>query len=175
MRAFHVLTALVLGLALVLQGCAASRSGAVYSREQARQTQQVRMGVVEDVRAVQIEGTSGTVGTLAGAATGAVAGSAVGQGRGSAIAAIAGAVIGGVAGAAAEEGMTRKAGVEVTVRLESGEIIAVVQEAQENEVFRVGSRVKVVTDYEGVTRVSNLGAPQGGAAVPGAQSQPAYP
>jgi outer membrane lipoprotein SlyB len=61
-----------------------------------------------------------------------------------------------LAGAAVEEGVTRKPGVEITVRLDNGGSLAVVQETVENEMFRVGSRVKVLTDYNGITRVSNL-------------------
>ena len=56
------------------------------------------------------------------------------------------------AGAALEEVATRKPGVEVTVRLENGRVIAVVQEDQ-GEGFRVGERVRVVNDG-GTTRVA---------------------
>ena len=57
-----------------------------------------------------------------------------------------------LAGAALEEVATRKPGVEVTVRLENGRVIAVVQEDQ-GEGFRVGERVRVVNDG-GTTRVA---------------------
>src|SRR3990172_6021332 len=51
--------------------------------------------------------------------------------------------IGGAAGAAAEEGLTKRQGVEVTVRLEDGKIISVVQQAEPNETFAVGDKVRV--------------------------------
>jgi outer membrane lipoprotein SlyB len=137
---------------LLLQGCATSRSGSVYSRDEARREATVRMGVVESVRSVMIEGTKTPIGAGAGAVAGGVAGSTIGHGRGSAIGAVAGAVLGGVVGAAAEEGITRKEGVEITVRLDNGDYRAIVQEA--DEVFKPGERVRLVS-IGGQTRVSH--------------------
>jgi outer membrane lipoprotein SlyB len=136
----------------VLGGCAASQSGSAYSREQARQVQEVEMGVVESVRQVQIEGTKTPIGAAAGAAVGGIAGSNVGGGSGQAVGAILGAVGGGLAGAAVEEGITRKPGLEITVRLDNGRMIAVTQEA--DEAFAPGERVRVLTGG-GVTRVAH--------------------
>ena len=137
--------------AVTLAGCASSKSGSVYSREDARQEQTVRMGVVESVRSVTIEGTKTPIGTIAGGAIGGIGGSAIGSGRGSAVAAVAGAVAGGLLGAAAEEGLTRKEGVEVTVRLDNGELRAIVQTA--DEPFKPGERVRLLS-VNGQTRVS---------------------
>jgi outer membrane lipoprotein SlyB len=139
-------------LAALLAACASSNSGEVYTRDQTRQVQTVKMGVVESVRQVKIEGTKTPIGAGAGAAVGGIAGSTVGGGKGSTIAAVLGAVAGGVAGAAAEEGVTRKDGVEVTVRLDSGAIIAIVQEA--DEVFAPGEQVRIL-EGGGVTRVTH--------------------
>ncbi len=136
----------------VLAGCAPSMSGSAYSRTQARQAQDVEMGVVESVRQVQIEGTKTPVGAAAGAVVGGVGGSHIGGGSGRAVGAVLGAVGGGLAGAAIEEGVTRKAGLEITVRLDSGRMIAVTQEA--DEAFSPGERVRVLTGG-GVTRVSH--------------------
>lgn len=128
--------------AVALAGCASSKSGSVYSREDARQEQTVRMGVVESVRSVTIEGTKTPIGGIGG--------SAIGSGRGAAVAAVAGAVAGGLLGAAAEEGLTRKEGVEITVRLDNGELRAIVQEA--DEPFKPGDRVRLLS-VNGQTRV----------------------
>jgi outer membrane lipoprotein SlyB len=68
------------------------------------------------------------------------------------VAAVLGAVAGGVAGSALEEGATRTPGVEVTVRLDNGQYLAVVQ-ADGGEGFRAGERVRVLRDG-GTTRVS---------------------
>lgn len=136
----------------VLGGCASSMSGGAYTRDQARQVQEVKMAVVESVRHVKIEGTKTPVGTGAGAVIGGIAGSNVGAGKGSTVAAILGAVAGGMAGSALEEGVTGKDGLEITVKLENGRLIAITQEADEQ--FRVGDRVRVLSGG-GVTRVSH--------------------
>jgi outer membrane lipoprotein SlyB len=135
----------------ILAGCATSKSGDVYSRDEALREQTVRLATVESVRPVKIEGTRTPIGAVAGGAVGGIAGSSVGQGRGSSAAAVLGAVGGGLAGAAVEEGATRKAGVEITVRLENGELRAIVQE--ENDKFVAGQKVRLLTSG-GTTRVS---------------------
>ena len=67
---------------------------------------------------------------------------------------IVGALAGGLIGAAAEEGLTRTQGVEITVREDDGSMRAYVQEVQPNEVFRVGERVRIST-VGGTSRVSH--------------------
>jgi outer membrane lipoprotein SlyB len=147
---------IILLMSVLVASCASSRSGSVYTRGEARQVQTVRFAVLEDARPVLIEGTPGTVGTTAGAVIGGIAGTGVGGGRGTAIATVVGAVVGGLIGAAVEEGTTSKQGLELTVRLENtGQILAVVQEVNEGEVFIIGSRVKVI-DNGISTRVSNF-------------------
>lgn len=149
------LRVVALGLAmgaLVLGGCASGLGGGTYERGEARRAMTVQYGVVESVRSVRLEGTKSPVGTVAGAAVGGVAGSTVGGGSGRAIATVIGAVAGGVAGAAIEEGATRTAGVEVTVQLDNGQLLAVVQE-DEGENFRNGERVRVLRDGR-TTRVA---------------------
>ena len=140
----------VAAFAIFLGGCASNQSGSVYSRDEARQVQTVRMGTIQALRPVQIEGTK----TPIGAAIGGIAGSGVGGGRGSYVAAIVGALAGGLAGAAAEEGYTRSDGVEITVREDDGSTRAYVQEVQKNEIFQVGDRVRIMTGNgsSGVTR-----------------------
>jgi outer membrane lipoprotein SlyB len=136
----------------ILSACASGQSGGVYSRDQVRHEQQVRLGVVESVRQVQIEGTKTPVGTAAGAVVGGIAGSNVGQGKGSTVGAVLGAVAGGIAGSAIEEASTRKAGLEITVRLDSGSLVSIVQEA--DELFHPGEKVRVLSGG-GVSRVSH--------------------
>jgi outer membrane lipoprotein SlyB len=145
-----LLIAAVAAVAL-LAGCAGSQSGASYSRGQTRGEMHVRLGVVESVRVVQIEGTQSGVGGISGAAIGGIAGSTVGHGKGSTVASILGAVAGGLAGQAIEDRGGRKDGLEITVKLDSGQLIAVTQEADVD--FRAGERVRVLSGG-GVTRVS---------------------
>lgn len=137
---------------LVLGGCAQGLGGGTYSRTEARRAMTVQFGTIESVRAVQLEGTKTPIGTVAGAAVGGIAGSTIGGGRGQAVATVLGAVAGGVAGSAVEEGVTRSPGVEVTVRLDNGQFLAVVQ-GDEGEGFRPGERVRMLRDG-GTTRVT---------------------
>jgi outer membrane lipoprotein SlyB len=143
----------VLAGSLVLSGCPASMSGGAYTRGQAREAQDVRPGYVESVRQVNIEGTRSGVGALSGAALGGVAGSTIGGGRGQVAGAIGGAVLGGLAGSAIEEGVTRQPGLEITVRLDNGRMIAVTQAADEQ--FFPGDRVRVLTGFDGTARVAH--------------------
>jgi outer membrane lipoprotein SlyB len=69
------------------------------------------------------------------------------------VAAVVGAVAGGLLGAMTEEGLTRAQGVEITVREDDGSLRAYVQEVEENQVFRVGERVRILT-VNGTSRVS---------------------
>lgn len=144
-------TALALTFILLLGGCASSLSGSTYSRDQARGEMSVRMGVVESVRQVQIEGTRSPVGSIAGGVIGGVAGRNMGGGSGSIVGSVVGAVAGGIAGSAIEEGVTRQTGLEITVKLDNGQFIAVTQAADED--FRPGERVRVLSG-RGATRVS---------------------
>ena len=84
--------AAILVFSAVLGGCAPGLGGGAYSRDEARREQNVRMGIVESVRRVQIEGTLSGIGPAAGAVIGGVAGSSVGHGRGSTV----GTVLGGI-------------------------------------------------------------------------------
>lgn len=154
MRKSVLLAASFTTLSLLLGGCASNLSGDSYSRDEARRVQTVRMGTIEALRPVKIEGTKTPIGGGAGAVVGGVAGSAIGGGRGSIVAAVIGAVAGGLAGSAAEEGITRTQGVEITVREDDGSTRAYVQQVQDNEIFRVGERVRIMT-VDGTSRVTH--------------------
>ena len=129
-------------LSLLVAACASSNSGSVYKRDDARKVHTVKTGIVESVRTVRLEGTKSPVGTVAGGAIGGIAGGSIGHGRGSALAAVVGAVAGGLAGAAAEEGITRKDALEITVKLDGGGLVAIVQEADEE--FNPGDTVRII-------------------------------
>ena len=136
-----IVVAVVLAL---VSGCASNMSGRTYSRNEARRVQTVQYGVVEQVRGVLIEGTKSKIGAFSGGLVGGIVGNTAGQGKGRRIMTIIGALAGAAAGSAAEEAMTQVDGVEVTVRLDNGQIIAVVQQVDPAEVFAVGSRVRVI-------------------------------
>lgn len=149
----------VLSLSLVLitlAGCASSQTPNVYSRNQAQRAQQVTLGTVQYVREVHIEGTQSGAGNIAGAVMGGLLGSAVGSGAGRRLATGAGAISGAVAGGALEEGATRANGYEITVRLEDGRTMAIVQAKDAtNEIFTPGDKVRVLQNPDGTTRVTH--------------------
>lgn len=146
-------TVLLVGATMVLTGCATRQSSAsVYRADEAQREQVVRMGVVESVREVVIDRGQTGVGTGAGAVVGGIAGSTVGQGKGSAVGAVLGAVAGGIAGQAIENSSSKVAALELTVRLDNGELRAIVQELDAQQ-FKPGDRVRLLSSG-GVTRVT---------------------
>ena len=149
----HNLILLFVIITTGLAGCASNLSGDTYSRSEVRTAQQVEYGEIITLRPVQIEGTKTPVGAGAGAAVGGIAGSSMGGGKGSYIMTVIGAVAGGMAGAAVEEGVTRSQGVEITVRLDSGRVLAIVQGLSPHEEFSVGDQVRVLS-RGGTSRVA---------------------
>lgn len=113
-------------LAALLAGCASAPSGTVAGQKQKQTEQVVRKGIVEDVRAVSLRAKS---------AEGATIGSAAGS---------------------VQEDTSAKPGLEVTVRLDNGALVAVVQDAGEK--FSVGDRVRIVSG-NGESRVLKNDAP----------------
>lgn len=137
---------------LVLVACGANPSATTYSRDQALSVQQVQFGTITAIRPVQIAGTQSGVGAAAGTVVGGVAGSGIGDGRGSTIAAVVVGVAGGLLGNKIEQETTKKDGLEMTVQLDNGNIISVVQQAE--ELFQVGDRVRLLTS-QGKARISH--------------------
>ena len=139
-------TTRILALALAALGaggCAYNAGSADYRGYEARGEQSVRFGVVETVRDVRIQPGDTGVGSSAGAFIGGVAGSHAGRGSGHIVGAIGGAIIGSIIGHNVERQANELPGLEVTVLLDSGKYIAVVQGADES--FRAGDRVRVLS------------------------------
>ena len=82
-----------------------------------------------------------------------MAGSAIGGGRGSIVTGIIGGLAGAVAGNAVENGVAVHDGLEITVRLDNGDMRAITQSAT-GEIFRAGERVRLLSSG-GVTRVTH--------------------
>ncbi len=142
-------------LGALLTGCISDLTGTAYSRGEARQMQTVRYGQVKELELVKIEGTQSGIGAAAGGAVAGMGATNLGGGRGTAIYSIAGALAGGLLGNWAEERMTRKQGVNITVQLDDGGIISVVQEVDAGQNFAVGSRVKVMGQHDATRVVLN--------------------
>jgi outer membrane lipoprotein SlyB len=140
-----------------MSGCAYNSSSAdVYTASQAQREETVRMATIDSVRAVKISSNNGQptgLGLLGGGALGAVAGSAIGGGTGSIVTGIVGGLAGAVAGNAVENGVAMRDGVELTVRLDNGDMRAITQSAT-GEIFRAGDRVRLLSSG-GVTRVTH--------------------
>nr|WP_246129343.1 glycine zipper 2TM domain-containing protein [Verticiella sediminum] len=146
-----MVAAVVLG-AVTLAGCAnQSASGNVYSFGQAQREQVSRAGTVLNVRNITIQPEQSTgAGTVAGAALGGLAGNQIGGGSGRTIATVVGGLAGALAGTQAERGLEKRAGYEITVRLDNGEVRVVAQEADVQ--LYAGQRVQVISG-SGTTRV----------------------
>lgn len=147
------LSAAAILAAVALGGCATQeRSASIYKAGDAQREQTVRLATVEGVREVTLDRGQTGVGTGAGAVIGGVAGSGVGGGRGSVVGAVAGAVAGGIIGQAVENSSSKVPAVEITVRLDNGDLRAIVQEA-DGQQFKPGDRVRLLSQ-SGLTRVT---------------------
>ena len=141
-----ILTAISFSLlTLALTGCVSVLQGSTSSRSEARQVQKVEFGTVLSTNPVVIEGKQSGAGQLPGAIIGGVAGSSVGEGKGQQIFTILGAVGGAVVGSMIEEQATRTQGLELTIKMDSGKTLSIVQEVDNVNVFREGQRVRVLT------------------------------
>ena len=150
MKTFKLI--LLLSLAgLITVGCASRTSSDVYSREQAQRVQKVDEGEVIGVRPIEIEGSTSGLGAIAGGILGYAVGGTIGDGSGEGVARAVGTIAGALLGAAAEENASHEGGQEITVQLDQGEVIAIVQTSDER--FYVGDKVRVLRDYRGSARV----------------------
>lgn len=146
MKSIFSVTATI-AIAAGLSACATNTSPNTFNRSEVGRAQTVEWGTVEALRGVMIQNDSRGVATVTGALLGGIAGSTIGSGtRANTAGAVAGAAAGGAVGNAASRGS--RAGIELTVTLDSGRSIAVAQDGDINE-FRVGDRVRVASD--GVT------------------------
>ena len=136
-------------LALLLAACADTG----YRTEPMPAAEPERSGVVEEVRAVPLGNRVGSVsGTVVGGGVGAAAGRTVGSGRGSQAGSVVGAVAGTIAGNMMADRVANRDGLEITVRLDNGRQLLVVQ--PDVETFKPGERVRVLSDQQG-TRVTH--------------------
>jgi len=139
---------------LALTGCTMPSSGPMVPPSQVGVAAEISQGTVIISEPVTIEGDRTGVGSAGGAGVGGAGAVAAtgGGGTEAIIAGAVGAVAGAVVGQAVEERVTRAQGQRVTIRMDDGRIIEVVQEANEG-VFMEGDRVNVAIGA-GNTRVS---------------------
>ncbi len=142
----------VLGL---LAGCATSNtSGEVYTRRDTLRTMDVRHGEVLMVVPVVIDGQATQLGLVAGGAIGYAIGDKI-DGRGqSHVGGAVGAVTGAIVGQAIEKEITKQDGLEITIEMDNGKVIAIVQAATVG--FAEGERVRVLYGHGNNARVLKL-------------------
>lgn len=136
---------------LLLAACGPSYGGSTYKGGQARTAHTVQWGTIEQISDATIEDQQSGLGMLGGAVVGGVLGNMVGGGKGRTLATLGGAVGGAAAGYAGEKALNNKRALEITVRLENGQVMSIVQEP--DEVFTVGDRVRVLQGSDGSARV----------------------
>ena len=146
-KKIHILILLSI---LALGGCATGGfSPDVVSRDAAAKSQYVQSGVVVSVRNVTIEGDRDS-GNLFGSILGAIVGSNIGDEDDDTtreVGAVVGTAVGSVVGQNVGESLSRKAGVEIIIKLDTNEReISIVQEMPENVnySFRAGDKVRIV-------------------------------
>jgi outer membrane lipoprotein SlyB len=157
-------------VALGLQGCVGTNMSTntstnssppqaqAYSGSAPAQPEQVvvRLGVVQSVRSTQIAANGTQPSGFGSSGTGSgngLASGAVGAGQSSLVTGEVGSIAGAVASNAIENGIAIRDGLEITVRLDSGELRAIDQQAT-GETFQAGDRVRVLSG-DGVTRVTH--------------------
>ncbi len=135
----------------IFTGCTTSQSGQVYSSGQAQRSLSVYYGTIIELRHVTIQDKTSGGGAVLGGVAGGVIGSTIGSGRGRTLAAVGGALAGMVAGNAIENQVGTKPAIEFTIELDSGQMMAVVQE--DGAYYRVGDRVRLLQGGDGTWRV----------------------
>jgi outer membrane lipoprotein SlyB len=145
--------ALIVGFSLLIavSGCARGLGGGDYSRRDARQAYRVQYGAVVATRPVTIEGEYTNLGTVGGGAVGYSLGRVIGDGDSSRVAGAVGGVAGAVAGREVEKAATTEAGLEITLDMDRGDTLVIVQSSDVG--FRAGERVRVLFGGRNEARV----------------------
>jgi outer membrane lipoprotein SlyB len=145
--------AAIAACAVMLGACAYPPAGpGDYHAYQTGSAQSIQFGVVESVRDVRLHGPNTGFGGATGSVVGMVAGSHVGGGSGQFVGAVVGTLLGGLVGSSMEQAATERPGIEITVMMDSGHYLSVVQEAVEP--FKSGDRVRILSG-RGQTRVTH--------------------
>ena len=141
------LSAVILGSALMLGGCANTMVAPTISQSDAERVLSYQTGTVTSVRGVIVK-DNGT-GTLLGAVTGAVLGHMVGGGKGKKLATLGGGLLGAYAGSQAGAANAQ----ELSVKLDNGGSVVVVAKGVR---FYPGSRVRIVSNHGKVVNVEPI-------------------
>ena len=144
---FSTFTVPLMAGAALVAACAAQAAQTNVSTAEAGRFMPVQAGTVAGVNAVNIRPGETRFGTITGAALGGLLGSTIGRStRANLAGAVGGAAAGGAAGSAIQ-GSASTRGVEITIDLDSGETVAIVQPGDPRD-FRVGDRVRLTGNDE---------------------------
>lgn len=143
--------ALIFFFGLLTAACAPRPSGRVYRGYESQRSYSVYYGTIIELREVTISGENSGAGTVLGGIAGGVIGSTIGRGSGRALATLGGALAGAAAGTLVEQENNIRPGLEITIELDNGQLLAVVQE--NDGLYRVGDRVRLLESETGRWRV----------------------
>lgn len=144
----------VIVASLLLGGCASNKYD-TYPRSSAGVSHTVDAGTVVNVKHVKIDGQRSNVGYTGGAIVGGAVGRTAGSGDGTILASAGGAVLGGIVGGMVEEKLTEKIAQEITVEMDDGGVLVIVQE-RGNVGFIEGDRVQILQARTGGSHVKHL-------------------
>ena len=133
--------------AVMISGCATNK-GPEYDGNSYNQIKRFEIGVVMSERPVIVKDDG--LGTFIGSITGVILGSFVGGGRASSL----GALGGGLAGAYVGSEAGKANAEELTVKLNSGEVVIIVVKGEDT--YRVGDSVKIIKDGNKVANVEKF-------------------
>ena len=148
--AFRIFLILPLAIALALPACGGKR----YSDGNLRESQAVRYGVVVDVTEVMVEEDPSLVGPAVGLAAGGLIGSAFGAGTGRTLFILGGAALGADVGGGIDYRTRRYKALQLTMELDNGNILMVVQGY--DELFVRGDEVRIIVIDEERARVQHI-------------------
>ena len=145
----------IICIVLLSTGCSSYKaSGNIFSKNDTRTSYDVAYGEVLSIKEVKIEGDSSFIGTWGGAQIGRDIGQKVGDRRRNPIAGSVGAIAGAAAGKAIEKELTSEVGIEIMIKMDNGNTIAVIQ-SNEGTIDE-GDRVKVLFGSRGEARVASI-------------------
>ena len=140
----------LLALSLLLPACGGKR----YSDGDLRESQAVRYGVVVDVTEVMVYEDPSLVGPAIGLAAGGLLGSAFGAGTGRTLFVLGGGLLGADVGGGIDYRTRNYKGLQLTLELDNGNILMVVQGY--DELFVRGDEVRIVIIDEERARVQHI-------------------
>ena len=140
-------------LALALCACS-TKTTKSYNDGDVRQLHGVYTGTVLDATDITVTEDPSLVGPIVGGVAGGVVGSFFGAGTGNALAVLGGAAAGAMIGGAEDMGQRKYPALQLTIELENGGTVMVVQ--AHDDYFVRGDRVRMVITGENRARIQHL-------------------